>query len=514
MSPPNSGVARGPAVAMRSITKRFASGVLACDSIDLDVEAGSIHALLGENGAGKTTLCRVLFGELRPDAGAIEILSQRVSIASPSDALALGIGMVHQRFVLCERLSALDNCILGAEPRRGPFVSRVEARRRVSAVAAENGFSVDLNARASQLAAGQRQALQVLSLLYRDARILIFDEPTSVLTPVESDRLFRTIRTLARSGRACIYVTHRMGELPGFADRVTVLRRGRVVASLEAGHLDEKELAALVAPDRPRTDGRAKAVPRETVCELAQVSTPSKEGRTGLSNVTLSLHRGEILGVAGVVGNGQDELVDVVLGLQRPKQGSIRFAFAGKGRPVAAAPRERVAYIPSDPNLAAIADMSIADNLLLGRERERRFRRGPIFRRRECAAYAAEAISQYGVVASSASAPARSLSSGNLRKVILARELGRDADVVVAADPTTGLDVRSARDVRARLADAARGGAAVLLVSSDLDEIFDLADRIAVMRGGAVVMEGRAEEVGRPDVALAMMSNRTEAVGS
>lgn len=325
------------------------------------------------------------------------------------------------------------------------------------------------------------------------------------MTSVESERLFAAIRRLAASGRACLYITHRMRELPGLADRVTVLRRGRVVACAGAQELSAAQLVGLIVPQRPPPSESEAPTSRgrgEALVALSSVSTASSAG-AALRDVSLELRRGRIVGVAGVVGNGQETLVDVFLGLTRPSLGSVTFSDGA--RPIA--------YIPSEARLGAVGPLSVAENLVLGREREPRFSTGPLLRRGRCRAYADDVIRRYDIKAPGPWASGDSLSAGNLRRVVLARELDKHASVIIAADPAAGLDIAGAADVRGRLAAAARAGAGVLLVSSDLDEIFEVADAIVVMREGAVVMRAPREETDPSSVALAMMGRQEDQRG-
>ncbi len=472
-------------MAARSITKRF-PGVVANDAVEFEAEVGEVHALLGENGAGKSTLSNMLTGLYRPDSGHIEVGGEPVQLGSPRAAIAAGIGMVHQHFRLVAPFTVAENIVLGHDP--AFLLQRGEIEQRVRALSQQFGLDVDPTARIWQLSVGEQQRVEIIKALYRDARILILDEPTAVLTPQEADKLFETVRALARSGRTVIFISHKLHEVMAVADRVTVLRAGRSVATVRTADVTQRVLASLMVgrevagPERIARQGPVG----EPVLQLADVSAIGDRGVTALSGVSLTVCAGEILGIAGVAGNGQRELAEAITGLRRCT-GTIALA----GRPLAsgsprAAIEAGIAHVPEDRLGTAVApSLSIAENLELKRYRLG----GMLLRRRAMATAADQLIERYEVKAPGPHAPARQLSGGNLQKVVLGREFAAQPRVLIAASPTRGLDVGAIETVHAHLRDAASRGVAVLLISEDLDEILALADRVAVLFEGRIAGE-------------------------
>ena len=472
-------------MAARSITKRF-PGVVANDAVEFEAEVGEVHALLGENGAGKSTLSNMLTGLYRPDSGHVEVGGEPVQLGSPRAAIAAGIGMVHQHFRLVAPFTVAENIVLGHDP--AFLLQRGEIEQRVRALSQQFGLDVDPTARIWQLSVGEQQRVEIIKALYRDARILILDEPTAVLTPQEADKLFETVRALARSGRTVIFISHKLHEVMAVADRVTVLRAGRSVATVRTADVTQRGLASLMVgrevagPERITREGPVG----EPVLQLSDVSAIGDRGVTALTGVSLTVCAGEILGIAGVAGNGQRELAEAITGLRRCT-GTIALA----GRPLAsgsprAAIEAGIAHVPEDRLGTAVApSLSIAENLALKRYRLG----GLLLRRRAMATAADELIERYEVKAPGPHAPARQLSGGNLQKVVLGREFAAEPRVLIAASPTRGLDVGAIETVHAHLRDAASRGVAVLLISEDLDEILALADRVAVLFEGRIAGE-------------------------
>ena len=472
-------------MAARSITKRF-PGVVANDAVEFEAEVGEVHALLGENGAGKSTLSNMLTGLYRPDSGHVEVGGGPVQLGSPRAAIAAGIGMVHQHFRLVAPFTVAENIVLGHDP--AFLLQRGEIEQRVRALSQQFGLDVDPTARIWQLSVGEQQRVEIIKALYRDARILILDEPTAVLTPQEADKLFETVRALARSGRTVIFISHKLHEVMAVADRVTVLRAGRSVATVRTADVTQRGLASLMVgrevagPERITREGPVG----EPVLQLSDVSAIGDRGVTALTGVSLTVCAGEILGIAGVAGNGQRELAEAITGLRRCT-GTIALA----GRPLAsgsprAAIEAGIAHVPEDRLGTAVApSLSIAENLALKRYRLG----GLLLRRRAMATAADELIERYEVKAPGPHAPARQLSGGNLQKVVLGREFAAEPRVLIAASPTRGLDVGAIETVHAHLRDAASRGVAVLLISEDLDEILALADRVAVLFEGRIAGE-------------------------
>ena len=497
-----------PAVEMRGIVKRF-PGVLANDRVDFAAAAGEVHALLGENGAGKSTLSNILTGLYRPDAGEIFIDGEPVQFQSPRDALDARIFMVHQHFRLVETFTVAENVVLGDHRGEGrTFRLRPRAiEQHVAELSKRYGLAVDPRARVWQLSLGEQQRVEILKALYREARILILDEPTAVLTPQEADVLFATLREMAVEGRTVIFISHKLHEVKAVADRVTVLRGGRSVATVSAADATLRSLASLMVgreldsgqPVRARTAG-------EPVLELTDVWSDADRGDSAVRGASLVVRGGEIVAVAGVAGNGQRELAETVAGMRRATRGEIlvcgKAIRAGDPRSAIAA---GVAYVPEDRLGTGVApSLSIASNLALKGYRERGSSHGPLLRIGRIRERAVELIHRYSIAAPGPGAPARLLSGGNLQKVVLAREFSGKPRLLIAASPTRGLDVGAIETVHAYLREAAADGVGVLLISEDLDEILLLADRVAVMYEGAIVGETSREEADVEEIGLLM----------
>jgi general nucleoside transport system ATP-binding protein len=479
------------AVDLRGITKRF-PGVVANDRVDFEAAAGEVHALLGENGAGKTTLSNILTGLYRPDDGEIFLHGEPVEFHSPRDALDAGVAMVHQHFRLVAPFTVAENVVLGDHRRDGRrFLLRArDVERHVAELSRRYGLAVEPRARVWQLSLGEQQRVEILKALYRDARVLILDEPTAVLTPQEAEGLFETLRGMAGEGRTVIFISHKLHEVKAVADRVTVLRDGRAIATVEAAEASSRSLAALMV-GRELAGGRV-ATARDLggpVLDLEDVSVGGDRGGSAVKGVSLTVHGGEIVAVAGVAGNGQRELADAIAGIRAPLEGAIRIdgkrVHAGDARAAIAA---GVAYVPEDRLGTGVApNISIASNLALKAYRQPPASLGPLLRLRRIRERAVELIRQHRIAATGPNAPARLLSGGNLQKVVLAREFSGAPRVLVAASPTRGLDVAAIETVHEYLRGAATTGVGVLLISEDLDEILALADRVAVMYEGAIV---------------------------
>jgi simple sugar transport system ATP-binding protein len=489
------------AIVMRGITKRFGA-VVANDGVVFDLAPGEIHGLLGENGSGKTTLMSILYGLLRPDEGELTAAGRPLALRSPTDALRAGIAMIPQRFRLVPTLSVAENVALGLEPRgRGQARMLREVRARLLELAGRYGLGVDPDAQVEALSMGERQRVEILRALYHESRVLLMDEPTSVLTPGEVEQLFAMIRRMAvGEGRTVVLVTHKLREVIGLADRMTVLRLGRNVGTFGAADATPTRLVEAMMGERAgATNGAAAPAPRggarsAQVLEVRDLRVRPAAGEPfvarELRGVGFTVAAGEVYGIAGVEGNGQWELELALAGLIVPAGGEVRVL----GRP--GIPRDRTAYIPSDGQLwGVIRDLSVAENLLLAETAAGSSLSPAPSRRPAALAAAASAIDRYRIVPPDPRLRARQLSGGNAQKLLLARELGRNPALVIAAQPTAGLDVASAAFVRAELRRAADGGGAVVVISSDLDELIELADRIGVMYDGALQGEwpaGRA----------------------
>jgi len=502
-----------PAVAMRGITKRF-PGIVANDAVDFEAAAGEVHALLGENGAGKSTLSNILTGLYRPDEGEIFLDGRRVHFGSPRDALDAGIFMVHQHFRLVEPFTVAENVVLGDHRGEGrTFRLRHAAiEGRVAELSQRYGLAVEPRARVWQLSLGEQQRVEILKALYREARILILDEPTAVLTPQEADALFATLREMAAEGRTVIFISHKLHEVMAVSDRVTVLRGGRLVATVATAEATPRSLAALMVGRELGGGGVVGSrTPGEPVLHLAGVSAADDRGGTGLRDASLEVRAGEIVAVAGVAGNGQRELAETITGIRAPTHGTI--VVCGKrlrGGDPREAMRAGIAYVPEDRLGTGVApSLCIASNLVLRSYRASHASLGPLLRLRRIRARAHEMIERYNISTPGPTLPARQLSGGNLQKVVLAREFSGRPKLLVAAAPTRGLDVGAIETVHSYLNDAAADGVGVLLISEDLDEIFSLADRIAVMYEGAIVGEATCAQADVAEIGLLMAGGRS-----
>jgi general nucleoside transport system ATP-binding protein len=495
---------------MRGITKRF-PGVIANEQVDFEALQGEIHALLGENGAGKSTLSNILTGLYRPDEGEILVNGRTVAFHSPRDAIAAGIGMVHQHFRLAASFTVAENLVLGHRDAadRGFLLEPRVIEGRVTELARRYRMPVDPGARVWQLSVGEQQRVEILKTLYRGARILILDEPTSLLTPQESANLFETLRLMAAEGRTVIFISHKLEEVMAVSSRVTVLRRGKVVGSVLTTKTSPRELARMmVGRDvvfTQKKEGPAQPE-REAILELRGVAALGDLGTVALRGVDLTVHTGEIVGVAGVAGNGQRELAEVITGMRRLTAGTV--AVTGKrmrsGDPLSAI-RRGVSHVPEDRMGTGVApSLSIADNLVL-----KAYRKPPIspqgfLRGGRIRANALDLMRRFNINAPGPQTPTRLLSGGNVQKVLLARELSSRPRVLVAASPTRGLDVAATDAVRALLLEAAAQGVAILLISEDLDEILALADRIAVLYAGRVMGVVERQKASVEDLGLMM----------
>jgi len=474
-----------PVLRLTGITKRFGP-LVANDAISLTLHAGEVLALLGENGAGKTTLMNILFGHYVADEGSVEAFGRHLPPGSPRAALEAGIGMVHQHFTLADNLSVLDNVAVGTEPLWRPWSDRGRARKRLLDMAERFGLGVRPDALVGDLSVGERQRVEILKALYRDARILILDEPTAVLTPQEASGLFDTLRRLTADGLAVVFISHKMNEVFAVSDSVAVLRAGRLVATRKTAGTDREELAALMVGRDVKPPTPAPMDPGEPVLELSGVTVASGHGRPLLDAVDLTIRRHQVIGIAGVSGNGQTALADLVSGLIHPESGRVTL----KGESVATADpaamvQRGVARIPEDRHAAGLVGaMSVWENLIAERYRDRAFSRLGVLKRGAARAYARDVIDAFDVRCPGPDARTQLLSGGNMQKLILGRTLAHRPDLILASQPTRGLDVGAVSYVHGRLLEARAAGAGVLLISEDLDEILALADCIAVIYHG------------------------------
>ncbi len=502
---------RAPAIALRHITRRFGP-VIANDDVSLDLAPGTVHALVGENGAGKTTLMRVLYGLLAPDAGQIEIDGRPVRIRRPADAMRLGLGMVHQHFMLVGPLTVAENVCLGREPAAFGALDHARAEREVAEGAERYGLPVQPRARIDSLSVGEQQRVEILKALVHGARALILDEPTAVLTPQEVDDLFRVLRELRDQGGTIVLITHKLAEVKALADRVTVMRAGRVVGGGETASLTVERIAEwmvgrpLQPPPRPAPS--AAGPPRLVVRGLG---VRDDRGLEAVRDVSLDVGAGEILGIAGVEGNGQHELVEALAGLRPHTAGSIGVdGRACSGRSAAEHARAGISHIPADRlHRGLVPEFSLAENLLLGRQHERGL--ATLSSPRMLAQRAAALLTEFDVRPPDPRARATQLSGGNQQKLVVARELTRGAAVVLAAHPTRGVDLGAIEFIHARLLAEREQGKAILLVSSELSEVLALSDRILVMYEGRIVHATRADATDERTLGLYMAGKQGSA---
>ena len=482
------------AIEMLNITKRF-PGIIANDNITLQLKKGEIHALLGENGAGKSTLMSVLFGLYQPEEGVIKKDGQVVSIKDPNDANALGIGMVHQHFKLVECFTVLDNIIMGVEPTKHGFLQKAEAREKVLALSEKYGLHVDPDALIEDITVGMQQRTEILKMLYRENEILIFDEPTAVLTPQEIDELMQIMRNLAAEGKSILFISHKLAEIMAVADRCSVLRKGKYIGTVETANTTMEELSAMMVGRSVSFHVDKKpAEPGEVVLEVEGMTMASKlHKNNAVKNVSLKVRRGEIVCLAGIDGNGQTEFVYGLTGLEPLVSGSVKLC----GKDIThASIRQRsvmgMSHIPEDRHKhGLVLDYSLEDNMVLQRYFEPEFTdKAGFLRRRNIRTYAEKLIDQYDV--RSGQGPitiARSMSGGNQQKAIIAREIDKDPKLLVAVQPTRGLDVGAIEYIHKQIVAQRDAGKAVLLVSLELDEVMNLSDRILVMYEGEIVGE-------------------------
>jgi general nucleoside transport system ATP-binding protein len=494
-----------PVVSLRRITKRFL-GVRACNGIDLDVYAGEIHALLGENGAGKTTLMKILYGLYQPDAGEIWADGKRMVMRSPREAIRAGIGMVFQHFTLIPSLTVAENIAFGAPNTRVLWQHR-SLTARVQELAAQYQLPIDPAIQVWQLSVGEQQRVEILKVLYRGAQIMILDEPTAMLTPQEVDAFLRTLRDLAAAGHSVILITHKLAEALAIAQRITVLRRGKVVANAAPAEVSRAELArAMIGHDPPSPLGHACTATEIIALSLTGVSARNDRGLLALNHASLEVRRGEIVGIAGVAGNGQRELAEVVVGLRRTIAGTVHI----RGEDVTSATSKAIArygvsYIPEDrQRIGLIPGASILDNFLLKTYHLPPVARGPFLNYHVAADEARRLLSAFQVSVAPLDAPVSVLSGGNQQRLLLARELSLHPTLLIACSPTRGLDVGAVENVHRLLLEQCQRGCGILLISEDLDELLALADRIAVIYQGQIIGSMKAEDADAATLGLMM----------
>lgn len=498
-------------VDMRNIRKEF-PGVIACDDINFQVKKGEIHALLGENGAGKSTLMNILFGLYQQDKGSIYLRGDKVNITNPNVANDLGIGMVHQHFKLVHNFTVTENIILGLEPTRALMIDTRSASARIRELSKQYGLNVDPDAKISAVSVGMQQRVEILKMLYRDAEILIFDEPTAVLTPQEVQELMKIMRGLIDEGKTIILITHKLREIMAIADRCTVIRWGKVVGTVNAADTTEEKLAEMMVGRKVLFElKKKKAQPKEEILLLDNLTVVGRDGTHGLKNFSLGVRCGEIVGLAGVDGNGQAELVEAIIGLRKIDSGRILL----NSRDVSSLSiRERIetgmAHIPEDRHKhGLILDYTVEENLVLKNYYLEPFSNKGLIDWDHIYEHAERVIKDFDIRAGEgAESSARSLSGGNQQKAIVSREIDGNPDLLIAVQPTRGLDVGAIEYIHQRLLEQRDQGKAVLLVSLELDEILDLSDRIAVIYNGELVGLVNAAETNENEIGLMMAGGK------
>jgi simple sugar transport system ATP-binding protein len=476
---------------LKGITKRFGT-LVANDAIDLVVESGQIHSLLGENGAGKSTLMNVLYGLYKADAGQILLDGKPVEFAGPGDAMAAGIGMVHQHFMLIPVFTVAENVALGHEPtKRGGVLDLDAARALVRKISDRFGFDVDPDALVEDLPVGVQQRVEIIKSLARDAKVLVLDEPTAVLTPQETDELMDIMRGLAKSGTSIVFITHKLREVKAVADKITVIRQGRVVGEAKPSTETAELASMMVGRDVGLTVDKKIADPGKVVLSVSDLSVLDDRDQRAVDHVSFEVRAGEILAIAGVQGNGQTELAEAILGLRsiHSNEGDISISGSSvRGKTVRSILEKGVGYVPEDRQKnGLISEFSIAENLMLNGSFTKPYANGLGIAFATRARLADERVKEFDVRTTSALTPAGKLSGGNQQKVVLARELSREVDLLIVSQPTRGVDVGSIEFIHERLVEERNAGKAVLLISTELDEVISLADRIAVMYRGRIV---------------------------
>jgi len=496
-----------PILKLSGITKRF-PGVLANDHIDLHLDEGEILALLGENGAGKTTLMNILYGLYQPDEGEIAVRGKTIQVHSPTDAIKVGIGMVHQHFMLVPVFTVTENVMLGEEPvKPGGFLDRPKAAKRIREISEAYNLEVDPETYVGDLPVGVQQRVEIIKLLYREASILIFDEPTAVLTPQEADELFEIMRSLAKQGKSIIFITHKLREVLAIADRIMVIRRGAVVGETLPADADQNKLAAMMVGRAVNLEvEREESKPGDVVLSVKNLMMRDEINQIAVNDVSFEIRAGEILGVAGVQGNGQTELVEAITGMKHPESGSIHLL----GKDISkASPRQITesgsAHVPEDRQRdGLVLPFPIYENLVLCTYYKQPFARGFVVDQEKVLDNAEALVKEFDIRTPNIATSAGSLSGGNQQKVIIARELSRPIKFLVASQPTRGLDVGSIEFIHNRILDKRTDGCAVLLVSPELDEVMELSDRIAVMYRGRIAAIIPADQVTKEQVGLLM----------
>ena len=495
-------------IEMLHITKEF-PGIIANDDVTLQLKRGEIHALLGENGAGKSTLMSVLFGLYQPEKGEILFDGKKVEINDPNDATALGIGMVHQHFKLVEVYTVLDNIILGAETTKCGFLKKAEARKKIEELEERYGLHVDLDAKVEDITVGMQQRVEILKMLYRENNILIFDEPTAVLTPQEIEELMATMRDFVKEGKSILFISHKLNEIMAVSDRITVLRKGKYIGTVETKDTNAQELSNMMV-GRPVQLQVVKdeAKPEETLLKVQDLVVPSisHPGKNAVNGVSFEVKRGEILCIAGIDGNGQTELERAVAGMIHPVSGKLEFMGKDITKEPVAVHSSYMSHIPEDRHRhGLILDFSLENNLVLQRFREPQFQNKGFIRSDEVRRYAEKLIGEYDVRSGQGPVTmARSMSGGNQQKAIIGRELDREMPMILAVQPTRGVDVGAIEEIHKKLVSHRDAGRGILLISLELDEVLSLSDRILVIYEGEIVAELQSKDTTAQELGLYM----------
>ncbi|WP_227395486.1 ABC transporter ATP-binding protein [Jeotgalibacillus aurantiacus] len=497
-------------IEMLNIRKEF-PGIVANDNITLQLKKGEIHALLGENGAGKSTLMNVLFGLYQPEKGEIKVKGEPVKITSPNIANDLGIGMVHQHFMLVDTFTVTENIVLGLEPKKGLNIDMKKAERDVQEISDRYGLKVDPKAKIADISVGMQQRVEILKTLYRGAEMLIFDEPTAVLTPQEIKELTQIFRTLIKEGKSIILITHKLKEIIEVCDRVTVIRKGVGIETLDVEGTTPTQLASLMVGREVlfKTDKKA-AVPKDTVLEISKLNVKDSRGVDAVRNLDLTVRSGEIVGIAGVDGNGQSELIEAITGLKKIQSGSVKL----NGKEISKLKTRKiteagVGHIPQDRHKhGLVLDFPIGDNMVLQTYYSKPYSKYSVLNNKEINKQAKKLIQEFDVRTPSETTPARALSGGNQQKAIIGREVDRDPDLLIAAQPTRGLDVGAIEFIHKRLIEQRDNGKAVLLISFELEEILNVSDRIAVIYEGNIIAIVDPKETTEQELGLLMAGSK------
>ncbi len=476
-------------IQMKNIVKKF-SGVIANNHINFELNKGEIHALLGENGSGKSTLMNILYGMYKPDEGEINIEGKKVHIESPRDAIEYGIGMVHQHFMLIPAHTVTENIILGFKSSKEPLLDTTESIKKIQELSDRFSLKVDPNAYVWQLSVGQQQRVEILKILFRGANILILDEPTSVLTPQETVELFKTLQSMSKQGKSIIFITHKLDEVIEISDRITILRNGNVISTVHTSQVTKQKLAEMmVGREIIFNLKKTPIINGKEILKIENVWVKNDEALFAVRGVNIDVREGEILGIAGVDGNGQRELAESIIGLRRIDKGkvSIKNQDVTNSDP-ATIYNLNTSYIPDERlEFGVVRDFTFQQNILLKMYRNKEVKKGPFIDSNKINNFCSTLISDYSVKVDDLNAPVKTFSGGNIQKVVLARELCSKPDLIIASQPTTGLDVGATESILKLLLENRTRGAAILLISTDLDEIFSLSDRIAVMYEGKIM---------------------------